>query len=175
MSSLYKFFTCPVVQIRECGNGGPPLGRDWITNVYNPYEVEVLAAGQQVPEISPWRLNGVTTYNVDHGPLKGLLVGGAIRLEAARIVGYRNNATLGPTGALDPTNPIMGKKDEHFDFWVGYSHKVYKKINWRIQLNLRDVGDKTKLVASRLEPNGDLALARIQEGMSWQLTNAFEF
>jgi len=175
MSDLYTFFTGPGGQIREWGNGGGPIGRDWITNVYNPYEVEVLSAGQQVPEISPWRVNGVTTYTFDHGALKGLLIGGGIRLEAARIVGYRYNANLGPTGSLDPTDPIKGPKDEHYDFWIGYSRKVYKGINWRIQLNLRDVGDKTHLVASRVEPDGSLALARIQEGTSWQLTNSFDF
>jgi hypothetical protein len=175
MSDLYTFFTGPGGQIREWGPGGGPIGRDWITNVYNPYEVEVLSSGQQVPEIAPWRINGVTTYTFDHGALKGFMVGGGARLEAARIVGYRYNADLGPTGSLDPTNPIKGPKDEHYDFWVGYSRKVYKDLNWHIQLNFRDVGDKTHLVASHIEPDGSLALARIQEGMSWQLTNSLEF
>ncbi|HEY9153516.1 MAG TPA: TonB-dependent receptor plug domain-containing protein [Opitutaceae bacterium] len=175
MSDLYTFFTGPGGQIREWGPGGNPIGKDWITNVYNPYEVEVLSAGQQAPEIAPWRLNGITTYTFDHGPAKGFLIGGAIRWEAAIIAGYRYNADLGPTGSLDPNDPIKGKEEKHYDLWVGYSRKVYKNINWRIQLNLRDIGDKAHLVPSRIEPDGSLALARIEEGTSWQLTNSFDF
>jgi hypothetical protein len=35
--------------------------------------------------------------------------------------------------------------------------------------------NKTELVAAQYEPDGSLALARIQDGMSWQLTNSFDF
>jgi len=52
---------------------------------------------------------------------------------------------------------------------------VTSKIDWRIQLNVRSVGEKDKLVASRVNPDGNIALARIQQGAGYQLTNSFDF
>jgi hypothetical protein len=37
------------------------------------------------------------------------------------------------------------------------------------------VGEKDKLVASRINPDGSIALARISQGMGWQLTNSIDF
>jgi len=47
--------------------------------------------------------------------------------------------------------------------------------HWRIQLNMRSVGEKDHLVSARINPNGDIALSRIEMGMGWQLTNSFDF
>ena len=49
------------------------------------------------------------------------------------------------------------------------------KINWRIQLNVTNVGQRTQLVPAQYEPDGSLALARIENGMEWNLTNSFDF
>jgi hypothetical protein len=77
---------------------------------------------------------------------------------------------------LDVNKPWIGPDDKHYDLWFGYSRRIVRdKIKWRIQANLRNVGEKTRLVASQYQPDGSLALARIQEGMSWQLTNSFDF
>ena len=66
--------------------------------------------------------------------------------------------------------------EQYFDGWVGYKHRLFKKkIDWRIQMNLRNIGQKTELVPATYEPDGTLALERIQEGMTWQLTNEFDF
>jgi hypothetical protein len=60
--------------------------------------------------------------------------------------------------------------------WIGYSKKLaYQNVVWRIQLNLRNVGENTRLVPAYYEPDGSLALARIQDGMSWRLSNSLEF
>ncbi|MDD2763781.1 MAG: TonB-dependent receptor plug domain-containing protein [Opitutaceae bacterium] len=144
----------------------------WMNNLWLPYQVALASQGQSAPEVSPWRLNGVTTYTFDHGRLKGLFVGGAARLEAGRIEGYRYSSDL---GFLDVSKPLMGPNDEHFDMWIGYQRKLTHNVNWRIQLNLRNVGEKTRLVPAYYEPDGSLALARIQQGMEWQFTNTFEF
>ncbi len=155
-------------------DNGSTVATKWIAGVYNPYLVTALAQGQSAPEVSPWRFNLITTYNFDRGVARGAFAGGAIRMEAGRILGYRLNPT---TLVLDVKQVLVGPTDTHYDLWVGYSKKfeLGKNINWRIQLNLRDVGEKSHLVAARYEPDGTLALARIQQGMTWQLTNTFEF
>ena len=145
----------------------------WRNNLWLPYQVLLSSQGKSAPEIAKWRLNLISTYNFDQGRFKGVTVGGAARLEANRIAGYRYSSTL---GFLDIDQPIMGPKDSHFDLWLGYSRKLqYHNLVWRIQLNVRNAFEKTRLVPSSYEPDGSLALARIQEGMSWRLGNSIEF
>ena len=160
-----------------------------------PYTVELNELGHAAPEVSPWRLNLITTYQIDHGIAKGVFFGGALRVEAGRIIGYKYSSSVSNVDTTDPnyaTNLIpgltelthggldvnqvyTGENEHHFDAWIGYSKKITRDINWRIQLNVRSVGEKDRLVASRINPNGDVALARIVEGMGWQLTNTFDF
>jgi TonB-dependent Receptor Plug Domain len=173
MNQITTWFNGPAGQLRLWGGYGSPIYQSWIANVWNPYLVEINSQGQSAPEVSPWRLNLVTTYSFDHGKLKGYFIGGAGRLEAGRIEGYQYNPTL---GTLDVSKPWDGPNDEHFDMWAGYSKRIFaNKINWRIQVNLHNVLEKTRLVNAQYEPDGSLALARIQEGMTWQLTNSFDF
>lgn len=176
MSTMEQFFQGPAGQLRlwtSNGAQGATIGPQWTTDIYDPYLVEVHTEGLSAAEVSPWRFNLTSTYNVDRGLVKGLLFGGAVRVEAGRILGYPYSPTL---GFLDVNNPFIGPIDQHFDAWVGYKHKLFKhKVDWRIQLNLRNVAQKTELVPASYEPDGSLALERIQEGMTWQITNEFDF
>ena len=195
MGALTKFMNGPGGQVREWYNGGGPLGAQWNSSLVAPYTVELNEQGHAAPEVSPWRLNLVTTYTFDHGPVKGVFIGGALREEAGRIIGYKYSSTfhninsgdpnyatnllLGMNsltlGGLDVNQTFIGPTEHHVDAWVGYSKKVTRDINWRIQLNIRSVGEKDRLMSSRINPDGSIALARIVQGMGWQLTNAFDF
>jgi hypothetical protein len=190
IGSLTAFMNGPGGQVREWYNGGGTLGAQWNSSIVAPYAVLVNELGHAAPEVSPWRFNAVSTYSFDHGFLKGVFVGGALRMEAGRILGYhydpafKNAISTDPNyasvvaltlGGLDVNKPFIGNTDTHVDAWIGYSQKLTRKINWRIQLNLRSVGEKDKLVASRINPDGSLALARISQGMGYQLTNSFDF
>ena len=174
MADNLAFFNGVGGQLRLWGVGGSAIGPNWVANVYNPYLVSALAQGQSAPEVAPWRLNLVTTYSFDRGPIKGVFIGGGLRDEAGRIAGYAYNPT---TLGLDVTKPFDGPNDTHYDLWLGYNKKfaLARKVNWRIQLNLRNVGESTRLVPVRYQPDGTMALSRIQEGMTWALTNSFEF
>ncbi|HEY9154519.1 MAG TPA: hypothetical protein VIM69_05275, partial [Opitutaceae bacterium] len=197
IGTMTAFMNGPGGQVREWYNGGPTLGSQWNSSIVAPFTVELDSLGHEAPEISPWRVNAVTTYNFDHGALKGVFVGGGLRIDAARIIGYYYDASFKNVnsndpnyaavaavtqGGLDVDDPIRGKNEEHVDAWVGYSRKLAHKLNWRIQLNLRNVGEHDHLIAAQDNP-GDralniapsVALARISEGMSWQLTNTIEF
>ncbi|HET7534978.1 MAG TPA: TonB-dependent receptor plug domain-containing protein [Candidatus Didemnitutus sp.] len=153
---------------------GSAVGPQWIAGVYNPYLVTALSQGLSAPEVSPWRLNLITTYSFDRGPVKGMFVGGAMRMEAGRILGYQLDPV---TVVLDPTKPYYGPDENHYDLWVGYSTKFTfsRKVNWRIQLNLRNVGENSSFTPISYHPDGKIAGARIVEGMTWALTNSFEF
>jgi hypothetical protein len=197
MSEMTGFMNGPGGQVREWYNGGGPLGAQWNSSLVAPYTVELNELGHAAPEVSPWRLNLVTTYSIDHGIAKGVFLGGGLRIEAGRIIGYKYdsswvniNATdvnyqqnpdtginpLGSaTGGLNVNEPFYSSTDHHVDAWIGYNKKVTRDINWRIQLNVRSVGEKDRLESSRINPDGSIALQRIVEGMGWQLTNSFEF
>jgi len=145
----------------------------WRNNLWLPYQVALSSQGQSAPEVAPWRLNAASTYVFEEGKWKGWMIGGAARLEAARISGYRYSSSL---GFLDVGQPIKGPEDQHYDLWVGYTKKLaYKDLVWHVQLNLRNVLEKTRLVPAYYEPDGSLALARIQEGMTARITNTIEF
>lgn len=145
----------------------------WRNNLWLPYQVLLSSQGKSAPEVAKWRLNLISSYNFVEGRFRGFTTGGAARIEASRISGYRYNSTL---GYLDVDQPIMGPEDSHFDFWVGYNRKLkYGNLIWRVQLNVRNAFEETRLVPSYYQPDGSLALARIQEGMSWRLTNGIEF
>jgi len=195
IGAMTKFMNGPGGQVREWYNGGGPLGLQWDQSIVAPYTLELNQLGHAAPEVSPWRFNAVSTYSFDRGMLKGVFVGGALRIEAGRIIGYKfdpnfKNANssdpnyavnlvpqeVGLTnGGLDVNQPFIGNNENHVDAWVGYSKKVSRDINWRIQLNIRSVGEKDRLVASRIQPDGSIALARIVQGMGFQLTNSFDF
>ncbi|HEY1794026.1 MAG TPA: TonB-dependent receptor plug domain-containing protein [Opitutaceae bacterium] len=193
VSSLTAFYNGPAGQIRMWCNqciAGSLISDAWNDNIVAPWTVMLNDQGHPAPEVAPWRLNLVSTYTFDRGPIKGWFAGGGLRIEAARILGFRfdpnfknvnsndpNYAAVQVVtdGGLDVNEPIYGPTDTHFDAWVGYSRKITKKINWRIQLNMQNVGEKDKLEPAQYEPDGSLAIAYIQEGMGWRLENSFDF
>ena len=190
IGTMTAFMNGPGGQVREWYNGGGPLGNQWNSSIVAPYTLELNQLGHAAPEVSPWRFNGVSTYSFDRGMLKGVFVGGALRVEAGRIIGYHFDPNYVNANAKDPNyakvisltagglnvnKPFIGANDTHLDAWVGYSRKVTRDINWRIQLNVRSVGEKDRLQSARINPDGSIALARIVQGMGAQLTNSFDF
>ncbi|WP_069960898.1 TonB-dependent receptor plug domain-containing protein [Lacunisphaera limnophila] len=177
MEEMTTFLAGPAGDIRLWGGGASnALRLQWQNNIVNPYNTFKSQEGSNAPEIAPWRFNAVTTYNFSEGRLKGSWIGGAYRWEDKRVLGYQFDPTIGNTGgALDITKPWKSDTDAHLDMWIGHSRKISEKINWRVQLNLRSVGESTGLVPVSLNPDGTVAFSRIQEGMVWQLTNTFEF
>jgi len=152
--------------------GGDTARKVWSDNILAPYAVLQAQLGSAAPEIAPWRFNAVTNYNFDSGMLRNVNAGLAYRWEDRRILGYEYDKVK---DVLDISKPLHGPTEDHIDLWVGYHRKLTKDINWRVQLNLRNVAESTKLVPVNMQPDGSIALSRIQEGMVWQLTNTFSF
>jgi hypothetical protein len=137
-----------------------------------------------VPELRPWRFNIVTNYSFNNevfgGYTKGLNVGGAYRWEDKSVIGYpvitQTNAVSGNTEYVyDVKHPWKGPSESHLDLWVGYGRKnVFRGIDWRVQLNLRDVLAKKELIPISVQPDGTPAAYRIPSLTSWSVTNTFE-
>ena len=87
--------------------------------------------------------------------------------------------------------PFYSPSNSTVDLWISYSRKLSKDINWKIQLNVfnafgknelvpfRASVDYTKLMGQTLTPGMTVPMKAsaftIREGLSWQLTNTFEF
>ncbi|MBI2513294.1 MAG: TonB-dependent receptor plug domain-containing protein [Opitutae bacterium] len=153
--------------------------QSFMQNLWAPYNIQKALTGADQPEIRKWRFNAVTNYTFDHGFAKGLNVGGSFRWEDKPTLGYGIHlADLGEGQKLwiaDVNQPLYGKADQHFDFWAGYGHKLTKAVDWRIQVNVRNVGENRKLVPITLQANGDVAQSRIQEGQTFEVSTKFTF
>jgi hypothetical protein len=152
----------------------------WNQNVASQYALLKALENTDVAELRPWRFNVVSGYNFSRGPLKGVNVGGSYRWEGREVVGFhvksQTNSDTGLTEYVYNTSrPYYGPTEDHVDLWLGYSHKLTRKIDWRIQLNIRDVLASKKLIPVSVEPDGTVAAYRIPELTSWQITNTLTF
>ena len=67
-------------------------------SIYNA----ILAQGTQVPNERVWSANLISNYAFDHGPLKGLSVGGGYRWAERAIAGYYANSIPAPSFTRQP-------------------------------------------------------------------------
>jgi hypothetical protein len=139
-----------------------------------------------VPELRKWRANFVANYDFDRGMLKGFNIGGGVRWQDRVIIGYLpryydiNGKEVDPwtavTAKFDLNKPYYGPSDTAVDVFVGYSHRINKNLNWRSQINVRNVNSMhSKLIPVTVQPDGTVAAWRIAPAMVWSLTNTVEF
>ena len=141
-------------------------------NVWAAYQFQKQTNGKMTPEMSPWRFNAVTNYSFDRGFLKGFNIGGGYRWQQGSILGYALNSTL---DNLDVDKPFWGHSTYAVDMWAGYGHKLSRKVDWRIQLNIRNLDSKTHLEPISIQPDGGPAGYRIVQGQTWEITNTLSF
>ena len=162
----------PAGDIRLWWGGDNTLRRYYQDNIISAVQFQEESVGFQVPELRPERVGLMTNYDFREGFAKGFNVGGAWRWESKQILGYR---LKDDESGLDVEKPIFGDSENHLDLWVGYDRKINDRLHWRIQLNLRNVGESKGLTAISANPDGSIAASRINEGMSWALTNTLSF
>ncbi|HUL52536.1 MAG TPA: TonB-dependent receptor plug domain-containing protein [Opitutaceae bacterium] len=172
VTAQYQKFQSPAGDIRLWWGSDMTLRQYYQANIYSTFQFLQQGNGRMVPEMSPWRLNAVTNYAFDHGMLKGVNLGLGYRWQQGVILGY---GLLADYSNLDINKPIWGKSTYAVDLWAGYERKLSRKLNWRIQLNIRNFDSKAHLEPLSVEPDGSPALLRIVEGQTWFLTNTFSF
>ena len=166
-----------LVRFNSDYSAGNELRADW-TGWRGQYTLLKLQEGTAASELRKWRYNAITNYSFDHGFLKGVGVGAGYRWQDRVVIGYPvipdpKNPTL---GSFDLSKPYYGPSEKALDLWVNYERKITSKINWKIQLNVYNVGQGDKLIPISVEPDGHTwAAARIAPVQEWQLTNTFSF
>ncbi len=158
------------------GAGNETVLMQWYANIGSEYAQRKLQEGTNVPELREWRFNAITNYDFDQGFLKGVNVGVGVRYESDVVIGYKPvGDPYGSTISFDIANPYKGPAQTNYDFWIGYNRKLSTKIDWSIQLNIRNVGVGDELIPITTQPDGTPASYRIRPPQTWTVTNTFRF
>jgi len=122
-----------------------------------------------------WRVNFVNNYNFTEGRLKGASIGGALRYQSGVATGYevRVDELGNQVPILD--RPFEGSDDINGDIWMAYKKKLGNGVNWKIQLNIRNIIGDQDLIPVHTNPDGVAAIFRIPPDRTWFLTNTFSF
>lgn len=208
--AAWQAYTAPdLTQIyTNNGNGGRAMslsnfwtGYGYDTNVYQGnsngwYTTQdyynIVVAGQLATDTA---LNGtqatnqrdytwsyLTTYDFDHGPLKGWEIGGALRYLGTAIAGYYGNTNvLSPSGQIFEPNtaePIYFPAEYHLDAWLGYQFVLPwsdGRIKGQVQLNGTDLNIHGYLQPVTYNYDGSPAAERIIQPTQWSVTTRFFF
>jgi len=152
------------------------LGGRIMANVYGPYENLLAENGQAVNELRKWHLNFVNNYSFNHGFLRGVNIGGAVRWQDKAAIGYHPKFNSdAQIWVNDVNSPIYAGSETNYDAWIGYAHKLTNRITWEIQLNVSNLFAKDDLIPILANPDGTTAQVRIPAETTWSLTNRFSF
>ena len=177
MDTLYAGPAGDLTRFNSDWSAGNQLRADW-SGWRGQYTLLKLGEGAAAPELRKWRYNAITNYSFHRGMLKGAGVGAGYRWQDKVVIGYPviPNPTNPTLGSFDLTKPYYGPSEDALDLWVSYERKLTSKIDWRIQLNVYNVGKNNKLIPISVEPDGHTwAAARISPVQEWMVTNDFMF
>ena len=139
----------------------------------------IASSGISTSSIPQWSTNLVTNYTFTEGRLKGFAAGANLGLTAPSVIGY----LLTPTAVYDRNAPVKSKQTVRNGLWLTYSRKLKfgeaRAINWRIQLNARNLLDNQKLraITAQDDGTGRAVVVRwsLPEPRTFLLSNSFEF
>jgi outer membrane receptor protein involved in Fe transport len=125
------------------------------------------------PEVREWRVNVVTRYSFEQeGWLEGVKVGGAARWQEAGAIGFEDREDR----VDDVTKPLYGDDEFNLDFFVSRTQKLFNgKVDWTLQLNIRNVLDNDDLVPIAKNYNGAVASYFIPNPRTFMVTSTFKF
>ncbi|HYC70271.1 MAG TPA: TonB-dependent receptor plug domain-containing protein [Opitutaceae bacterium] len=159
------------------GAGNETTLFQWNNNIGSEYAARKLQEGTNVPELREWRFNVVSNYDFSEGRLRGVNVGAAVRWQDSVVIGYTPVPVPNDPSSVsfDLANPYMGPSETNVDLWIGYGRKLRDNIDWRIQLNVRNVGEGDGLIPITTQPDGTPAGYRLAPRQAWTITNTFKF
>jgi hypothetical protein len=178
-------------------------GQRFAGNVGNALAATLARDGAVSPEQRKWRANFTTTYDfraLEHPFLKAFSVGtsvrwqGKIAIGAPFLTGQALREKISATNKLYPNpsqipandpvlqtqfpdleNPFYGKDELAGDFWIGYRRKIFRGIDWRLQLNVRNAWGNSEDIPVTANPDGSIAVIRIPNETRWLLASTFTF
>ncbi|MDQ8203511.1 TonB-dependent receptor plug domain-containing protein [Pelagicoccus sp. SDUM812003] len=173
--------TTAMGDLRIWAPGGANARDNWNGYADGDIKARLAEEGTVVPENRLWHVNFVTNYDFNDGKFKGFSIGGSARYQSAATLAYKPYYDVSEfTGreflAYDLDTPYKDDAQLDFDLWVGYGKPIMNdKIDWRVQLNIANVGVGDELVPITVQPDGTPAAYRIKAPQQIFLTNTFSF
>lgn len=126
-----------------------------------------------------WTLNLIQTYAfAPSSRLAGISIGGSMNARGSTVDGFEENVSR----VVVPSRPYHAPSYELFGAWVTYQRKLFeKRIDWRLQLNVRNLFDGYTVFPLRDVDARDgshrrvTAVYRLNEPRTFTLTSAFKF
>jgi len=151
-----------------------------LRQAWNPwrgqYTLMKLQENTAASELRKWRYNVITNYSFNEGRFRGVGVGASYRWQDKVIIGYPVVPGAGGLASFDLNSPYYGPAEGGLDLWVSYERKLTEKIRWRIQANVRNVGQNDGLIPISVEPDGKTwASVRMNPTQEWFVSNTFSF
>lgn len=140
-----------------------------------PLAAEVAKEGTASLEQREWRVNFVASYDFQR-VLRGWGVGTGLRWQSEVATGYPN--FIDTNGSIQPdlSRPFFGDPEFNGDAWLSYKRRIFKdRVDWRIQLNVRNLIGSDSLIPVSTNPDGRTAIVRIPPDRQFLLTNTFRF
>jgi outer membrane receptor protein involved in Fe transport len=144
------------------------------TSIYNQLVSSISEEGAPTNELRKWRWNGVTNYSFTEGMLKGFGIGGGVRWQDKVAIGYPVITHPEFGNVSDVRHPHFGPTETNYDAWISYGRK-FRNFNWRVQLNVQNIGVGNELIPVNAQPDGSIAGWRIAPAQTWALRNTFTF
>ena len=100
-------------------------------------------------------------------------------------VGFRNGfltddprlpVGLDEIAVADVTQPLYGPSEANLDLWTRHTRMIMDdKVEWRLQLNVRNVLNNDDLIITRKSGDDVPASIRIMNPINFRLTSTFSF
>ena len=147
----------------------------FMANTGSQWNLVKLKEGSTMDEVRKWRFNLVTNYNFSEGMLKGFNVGAGYRWMDKNVIGYPLVEDSDGDVTYDIDSPYYGPSLDYYDFWIGYKCALTDKVDWKIQVNIRNAFTGNELIPLSTQPNGDVAAWYIGARRKISVTNTFTF
>lgn len=113
-----------------------------------------------VQELVEWRWNLFTNYQFSEDTfLNGFGIGGALRWQDKVATGYELKNVEGSL-ISDVSKPFFGNDDLAGDMWVTYRGSLTDKLDYRLQLNARNLIGEDDYILIASNPDGSNAVVR---------------
>jgi hypothetical protein len=150
----------------------------WLdTNVYTPFANTLATEGSASAEQRKWRANLIVNYTFSReGRLRGWSTGAGVRWQDKIGIGYPANRDAAGLVTFDFKHPYFYDPETNIDCWVAYTRKIWRnRIDWRVQLNIRNLVGQEGPIPITVQPWGDVATSRLAPERRWYLANTFSF
>lgn len=179
------------------------LGSRFAGNINTPLAATTARDGAVSPEQRKWRANFTTAYDFkgyQHPILKAMSVGTSVRWQGKVAIGapfltgeelkkkiletdkrFTSTSQISNTDEVmqtqfpDLAHPFYGPEELSGDWWVSYRRKIFKNIDWRLQLNVRNAWGNDQDIPVTANPDGSIAVIRIPNETRWTLSSSFTF